>query len=401
MKILKGHSGITILYKRVASKFVDIRYGVNCGSIDELDEKDWGLCHALEHMFFRGTTARTGEEISRYTRRIGGASNAFTSYAVTHYFINVPKDKFFEGFDIVADCMYNSTFPENWWEVEKGAIITEMHMRDDQPGAVLAEYALENAIGPRAHDIVGKKENILRATVEDLLKFRNLYYTGKNLVLSVAGNVSEKEVLKAVKLFDRWAPGKPKPRQPIISKFNYSPVALSRPGLAQTYISKIKPLSVRTEKQEFALALAGNALASILSEELREKRGLCYGAGCDYFDDLEDHKIVAIGTSVDHEKKAKTVTEMEKTLDRFLKELLTSDRLEESRAFFTRKVLQASDSTAANTTSMVNSYFEKRKGDPIDISVKLLKDTTDSFAIRMAREHLSGKYKLCTMVKKG
>jgi len=400
MLILKSKLGMTILYKRIKSKFVDMRYGIKCGSIDELAPTDWGLCHALEHMFFRGTTNRDWSEINRGTKRIGGYSNAQTGYSNTLYQMNTTKDAFRAGFEILADCMYNSKFPEEWWEVEKGAIITEINMREDSPDLVLAEYAIENALGKRAHDISGSPSNIENATIADLLRFRNSYYSGPNLVLAIAGDLSKQEVLKVVNRFDKWPSRKPVPRKAVTGKFNYAPVSLHRKELAQAYVLKIKPIKLVSDEEDFAMGVAGDVLSTILFEELREKQGLCYGAGCSFFDDITDKEIVEIGTSVDRSNLKPILGLLDKTLTYFLKEGLTDARLEETRATVKRQLLTASETPSANTKMMLDVYFDGDTTDKLTVYTGFLKTIKDSYIRKIAKKHLVGNFKTCIMTEK-
>src|SRR5688500_14179752 len=98
------------------------------------DAKSSGLAHFVEHMFFKGTEKRsTSKDIGMSIEKIGGSSNAFTSYDYTGYYIKAPKESFEESVEILSDMMKHGLFAEEEIEKEKGVIIEEIRMYEDRP----------------------------------------------------------------------------------------------------------------------------------------------------------------------------------------------------------------------------------------------------------------------------
>ncbi len=83
-------NGMTILIRENhASRVVSTQILVKAGSIYEGKYSFAGLSHYLEHVVAGGSTKSfTEEEAQKILKSLGGASNAYTSYDRTVYFIN-------------------------------------------------------------------------------------------------------------------------------------------------------------------------------------------------------------------------------------------------------------------------------------------------------------------------
>ncbi|MCH7908354.1 MAG: insulinase family protein [Candidatus Hydrogenedentes bacterium] len=86
------------------------------GAMDEARPKDEGLCHALEHMLYAGTKNRDWMEMNRALERLGSWFNSYTWHDRTIYQVTCLKRNWKEAYEVLADMMYNPTFPEERWE---------------------------------------------------------------------------------------------------------------------------------------------------------------------------------------------------------------------------------------------------------------------------------------------
>src|SRR3989338_7581767 len=83
---------------------------VKTGSRDE-QEKENGIAHFTEHMFFKGTQKRpTALDITKEIDAVGGVMNAFTAEEYTGYYTKVASDEFSRGLDVLSDMLLHSTF---------------------------------------------------------------------------------------------------------------------------------------------------------------------------------------------------------------------------------------------------------------------------------------------------
>lgn len=195
-----------------------IWYGI--GSRNELPGKT-GLSHWVEHMQFKGTASKSGEDIDNITSRIGGYANAFTSPDATTYFETVPSAHLFATLELEADRMVNSRFDPDEVETERTVIISEREGSENYP-----EFRLDEAVQLRAfqthpyrNEVLGSKEDLLAITRGDLYSHYRAYYQPANAVLCISGDFSPGQVRDQVEALFGGIPSQP------VSKANPTPEA--------------------------------------------------------------------------------------------------------------------------------------------------------------------------------
>ena len=108
-----------------------------------------GISHFLEHMCFRGTSIRTGYDITMQVDALGGQINAYTTKEFTCYFITTLPENLKDALDILTDIVFNSCHDEKNIELEKSIIREEIKMYEDTPDEkildVFNEKLFENA----------------------------------------------------------------------------------------------------------------------------------------------------------------------------------------------------------------------------------------------------------------
>ncbi|MBM6859929.1 insulinase family protein, partial [Clostridium saudiense] len=109
---------------------------VQNGSRNESKDEN-GISHFIEHMFFKGTEKRTAKDIVQEIENIGGQINAFTSKETTCYYLKSLNTQMDLCLDVLSDMLLNSKFDEEEIEKEKGVVIEEINMSEDNPEDVL------------------------------------------------------------------------------------------------------------------------------------------------------------------------------------------------------------------------------------------------------------------------
>lgn len=397
MKLLTGKSGITVLFRPApGSKLVNITYFVKCGAIDEQEDHQDGLCHALEHMFYAGTENHSWEELSIGFRDLGADSNAYTDFGHTAYTVTVPRENFRDAFALAADIMYNATFPaERWEEIEKKAILSEITMSWDDPEWSLSETVYKHALGPKYHDPVGSAKAIVKASVQDILTFKDKYYLGKNLFLCIAGDLSEKEVQRVVDKYDTWKPGRPAKRVNLPFEFDTRKLQRSQEGLNQHLIMAAKPLQTHYTEKEFIASLIGvEILKDYLFVELREKSGLCYFVAPRVFDDIPGYNFLEILTASKPDSGKALTRGVKKALENFPMEGLSPDKIEQARKAVLRLSLEAESDVSAISSVMGLSWLEGRRSDPFEHIQKRVPTASDRLVKEVVCKEFSGAFKL-------
>jgi predicted Zn-dependent peptidase len=166
-----------------------VGFFVRTGARDEPREL-MGVSHFLEHMVFKGTERRTADEVNRDFDRIGASHNAFTTGELTAFHAHVLPEKVGEATGIIADIMRPSLRQADFDE-EKGVILEEIAMYDDNPFWRLWENANERFFGshPLGHRVLGTRETVGAMTRDQMQEYFDRRYSASNTVVCAAGAV--------------------------------------------------------------------------------------------------------------------------------------------------------------------------------------------------------------------
>ncbi|OGI60268.1 hypothetical protein A2641_00535 [Candidatus Nomurabacteria bacterium RIFCSPHIGHO2_01_FULL_37_25] len=281
---------------------------VEAGSKYE-EKKLNGISHFLEHMCFKGTVKRPKAiDISKELDALGSQYNAFTAQEYTGYYAKSDARHFKQIFDIVSDVYLNSTFPEAEMQKEKGVIIEEINMYEDMPNRHVQDLVMKLLYGnqPAGWNIAGDKRNILKMKRENFVKYKRAHYLPEATALVVAGQVTEKEVLKEVnKIFSKVPRGDKSRKVKVKEKQNKPQVLIKFKQTDQTHLV----LGVRSydlfNKKSPALSVLGGILgggmSSRLFQKLREEMGVGYYVRA-HNDSFTDHGFFQISAGVDNKR---------------------------------------------------------------------------------------------------
>ena len=290
VKLSKISNGMTIAYEKMNEvDSVIVQVAVPVGSQNELREEG-GISHFLEHMAFKGTEKRTYKQLAEEVDNVGGITNAFTSKEYTQYFIKALKKDVEMIFDILSDMLFNSSYPQKENEKERGVILQEKAMYEDDPASVNEDLFYLKAYGDTAfgRSIIGTTENIKRFNRDDFVNYRLKNYKTDEMVIGVCGNVEEDKIKElAEKYFGSHT----------IKNQDYTPEKVAYQGGKEVkfksdleqikftlgyngIINSFKDISGEDLKKLYAMKIGakilGSGMSSRLFQEIREKRGLVY-----------------------------------------------------------------------------------------------------------------------------
>lgn len=253
---------------------------VKVGSSNE-NKINNGISHIIEHMLFKGTKNRTAKQIADDMARIGGDINAYTSKECTSFYAVTLDEHLPIAIEIIGDMLNNSLIDEGSLEKEKGVIIEEIDMYDDSPEDLVHEM-LQMKIWkdhPLGYQISGTKKTVRGVTREEIIEFIREYYVAENIVISVAGNIKEEEILKELEAhFGKIVSGKrsldgsvPVYHQTIYKK---------EKDVEQLHLNIAFESVVADTKEKYPLTILnsvfGGSINSRLFQEIRENHGLTY-----------------------------------------------------------------------------------------------------------------------------
>ena len=278
--------GLRVVTERVAGvRSASVGIWVGVGSRDEQPSVA-GAAHFLEHLLFKGTATRSALEIAESVDSVGGELNAFTAKEHTCFYAHVLDDDLALAVDMVADVVLRGTCAAEDVEVERGVVLEEIAMRDDDPEDLLQDVFATALFGnhPLGRPIIGSVESIEAMTRSQLHSFHRRRYTPERMVVAAAGNVDHDEVVRLVRAafaghLDHSAA--PEAHRSGVARLP------GRPGLSVTERDSEQAHVVlgmrsidRHDPRRWALsvlnAAVGGGMSSRLFQRVREERGLAY-----------------------------------------------------------------------------------------------------------------------------
>lgn len=199
---VKHDSGLEILIWKVEGHSVKhALFGTRYGSVDTtfktVDDADYvtvpnGIAHYLEHKLFENEDCQVFDLYAK----TGAFGNAYTSFDKTCYLFSC-TDNFIDSLKILLDFVQKPYFTEETVRKEQGIIGQEIRMYDDDPNWRVFFGMLEGIYhkNPVKIDIAGTQESIAEITAELLYRCYNTFYNLHNMVLAIAGDVDEDEIL--------------------------------------------------------------------------------------------------------------------------------------------------------------------------------------------------------------
>ena len=283
-------SGVRILSESVpGARSATIGYWVAVGSRDEVPET-FGSTHFLEHLLFKGTTTRSALDIAVSFDSVGGEHNAMTAKEYTCYYAKVQDRDLPMAVDVISDMLTSSLLDRDEFETERGVILEELAMADDDPADVTSERFFEAVLGdhPLGRPIGGSPETITAVSRDAVWKHYRANYRAQDLVITVAGAVDHDRLVAdvtAALLRADWnldAEASPVERRDGSGELIERGSALTivhRPIEQANVLVGVPGLSAADPRRATLTVLnsiLGGGMSSRLFQEIREKRGLAY-----------------------------------------------------------------------------------------------------------------------------
>ena len=258
---------------------------VNVGSRDEKGAQT-GSAHYLEHRLFKGTSRRSALDISASIEAVGGDLNAFTTKEYTCYYARVLDQDLPLAIDVVCDVVVDALIRTEDVEAERGVILEEIAMHDDDPGDVVHDEFAAAVYGdsPLGRPILGTVQTIEAISRNAINSFYRRRYRPEGMVVAAAGNLDHDQVVTLVRrafadvLDDSCVPepARTAPRRRLSS----AGIQLTSRPTEQAHLVLGVPGIRRGDPRRYALSVMtaafGGGMSSRLFQEVREKRGLAY-----------------------------------------------------------------------------------------------------------------------------
>jgi len=355
-----------------------------------------GVSHFLEHLFFKGTKSRPRPgQVWRELDRIGAQKNAFTSKEFTGYYVKASHKHFDVALDVVSDILLEPLFKKEEVERERGVILQEIAMYEDDPRRQAFEVFEELLYGdqPAGWDTAGTPEIVKKITREDIIKYKESHYITSNAVVVVAGNVEPGVIFEKVEnAFAKMPKGKKLSKLPVRELQKRPQVKFKKKAVDQTHLRLgLRAYDMFDERryalQVLATILGGN-MSSYLWREIREKAGLTYYVSAAVEENTDTGYLLTLA-GVAHENFSKTVKKIVNILHK-----VRTRGVSENEIKFAKEFIRGSTALAFETTDEVATFLASRELfygrilTPEDILRKIEKVTRGEI-MKVARDVLS------------
>lgn len=330
---------------------------VRVGSINEEDSNN-GIAHMIEHMLFKGTKNRSAKQIADEMAKIGGNINAFTSKECTSYYATTLSEHLPMAIKIIGDMINNSLIDEKAIKKEKKVIVEEIDMYEDSPED-FAHEKLQQRVWkghPLGYIISGKKSIVRKISREQILDFMDTYYTGENIVISIAGNFDENEILSLVE--GEFGDIKPKSiikATELEDKPIYHKVKCNKAmDIEQLHINIAFDSISYLSEERFTLSVVnsvlGGSVNSRLFQEIREDTGLTYSI-YSYGSSYKDTGLLHIYAAMNPSQKDIVVKKITSIVDNIYKKGISLDELSMAKEQIKTDIIMGSEGARSKMNS--------------------------------------------------
>ncbi len=289
--------GVRVLTERMPGlRSATVGAWVGVGSRDE-ESGHFGSTHFLEHLLFKGTATRSAMDIAEAFDAVGGEANAATGKEDTCYYARVLDEDVPMAVQVIADMVTSARLEVGELETERGVILEELAMNDDDPSDVVHDEFAAAVLG--AHPLgrpIGGTPATIRAVPRDAVwEHYRWHYRPGTLVVTAAGGIDHDELVGLVgdalgaggwTLADEAGPD---PRRAgTASALPAGTGGIPAVGVERGVRRPTEQANVivggvgltATDPRRFTLsvlnAVLGGGMSSRLFQEIREKRGLAY-----------------------------------------------------------------------------------------------------------------------------
>ena len=280
-------NGLTVLSEFIPSvRSVAIGVWLRKGSRHETDA-DSGITHFVEHMVFKGTDRYSARDIAYAIDGLGGNLDAFTSKETTAFTAKVLDEHWPQALDVLGDMVRHPKFTSDEIEREKGVVLEELKMDEDNPDYLLSaifagSFWPDHGMG---RPVIGNRDTISAFDRDRLRQFFSATFHAGNLLVTAAGNIDHESLADETRKRFGDLNGVPAEDDPPVPTASPATVLRDKPSLEQAHLTLgVSAVSARDPRRfaGFVLStLLGGGFSSRLFQKIREEAGLAYSVYSD------------------------------------------------------------------------------------------------------------------------
>jgi predicted Zn-dependent peptidase len=352
----KLSNGLTIITEQMQHiRSASIGVWLQTGSRDE-DATCNGISHFIEHMVFKGTKHRSAEEIARQVDSIGGNMDAFTAKECICFNVKVLDEHVPTALDIVSDLVLNPIFDASDIARERGVIMEEIKMDEDNP-----DYLVHEILGK---PILGTKETVKRFERDAVLNAYEHRFAPGNIIVSAAGNIDHDGFVKLVTgHFEHMKPmdnGFHSSAPKIVSRITLR----NKKALEQVQLCigvPAHPIAHEKRHAGYILnTLLGGGMSSRLFQNIRERQGLAYAIYSD-LNPYRDTGCLAVYAGTSLASASKVVQSVVSEFRKLKSEPVPEEELRRSKAQLKGSLMLSLESSTSRMSNLARQemYFDR------------------------------------------
>lgn len=397
-------NGVRIVLENIPHvRSVAIGVWIGTGSRNE-NEKNNGVSHFLEHMFFKGTKTRSARDIAESFDSIGGQVNAFTSKEYTCYYAKVLDEHSNFALEVLGDMFFNSTFDEIELKKEKNVVYEEIKMYEDTPDDIVHDLLSKATYGdhPLGYPILGTEETLREFESDTLREYMDQYYTPENVVISIAGNISESFISEVEKLFGSFETSQ-KGSEIAAPSFMDQKLARKKDTEQAHLCIGFDGLQVGHEKIYDLIVLnnvLGGSMSSRLFQDVREQKGLAYSV-FSYHSSYQDNGMLTIYGGTGRAQLDLLFETIQETLSNFKKEGITSKELTNSIEQMKGNLMLSLESTNSRMSRNGKNELLLGRHRTLDEMIEKINEVTAENVNALAKQLFTDDYSIALISPDG
>jgi len=275
-------NGLIVLTERMDYlRSVAMGVWIKSGSRCEPAEMN-GISHFVEHMLFKGTRSRSAQSIAREMDSIGGNLDAFTGKETICFNVKSLAEHVPIALDVLTDLVLNPVFDAPEIERERGVILEEIKIDEDNPEILVHELFTQAfwKDHPLGWPILGTSKTVARLGRESLVAYHGDRFHGGNIIFSAAGNLNHDRFAEEVAGKFSTLAGGATLHEPAAPEASARIILRHKKALEQVQICLGVPAPRITDENRYVTLILntvlGGGMSSRLFQTIREERGMAY-----------------------------------------------------------------------------------------------------------------------------
>lgn len=359
-------NGLTLITEEMEHiRSVSIGIWIKTGSRDE-DSRWNGISHFIEHMVFKGSKQRTAEDIARQVDSIGGNMDAFTAKECICFNMKVLDEHLPIAMDVLSDLVLNPTFDPQDIARERGVILEEIKMDEDNPDYLIHEIFTQNFWKDHAlgKPILGTKETVKTFDRDPVLEFYQQRFAPANVIICAAGHLKHEQFVElVVKHFNHMQPQKNgfhSPQPKIVPRI----IMRNKKALEQVQLCigvPSHPIAHERRHASYILStLLGGGMSSRLFQNIRERQGLAYSIYSD-LNPYRDTGCLSVYAGTSRASATKVVESVVSEFRKLKAEPVPDEELRRSKDQLKGSLMLSLESSTARMSNLARQemYFDR------------------------------------------